>query len=215
MSERLVAPQREESRWPAVFAILFVLVLLELLPGRIRVMPPWFAYAATFLLVAPMIGIAFTRGALFNRIERIVIYALVIILIVMMILGLERLIYTIFSPTPIMGGTHLLASAIEIWIVNVITFGLLYWQIDRGGPDARASGHANLPDLMFPELPAETDRIYTFADYLFFAYTTSTAFSPTETFPRTRRAKILMMVQSTISIITIIVVASRAINILK
>ena len=206
---------REESRWPAVFAILFVLVLLQILPGRIRIMPPWFPYASTFLLVAPMLGITFTRAAVFNRIERIVIYAFVVITVVLMILSLERLIFAIFSPTPIMGGTHLLASAIEIWIVNVITFGLVYWQIDRGGPDARASGHAKRPDLLFPELPTEAGRTYTFIDYLFFAYTASTAFSPTETFPRTRRAKILMMVQSAISIITIIVVASRAINILK
>ena len=178
-------------------------------------MPPWFLYAAVIALVAPMFGLILTRAAVFGRIERIVIYAFVVFAIVAMILSLERLIYTIFAPTNLMGGNFLLASAVEIWIINVISFGLLYWQIDRGGPEDRASGHPKPPDVIFPELPEESNRIYRFIDYLFFAYTTSTAFSPTEMFPRTTRLKILMMVQSTISIITIIVVASRAINILK
>jgi len=134
MREQL-APMHSESRWPAIAAIVFVYLMLDLLPGRIRLLPTWFPYVATLLLLAPMLGITLTRAAVFERAERVIIYAFVVISIVVMILSLERLIYAIFSPTNTVGGNYLLASAIEIWIINVITFGLLYWQIDRGGPE--------------------------------------------------------------------------------
>ena len=215
MSEQQSILARGESRWPAVITILFVLTVLELLPGRVRIMPTWFPMVAAILLIVPMIGMSLSRSDVFFRTERVLIYAFVVILIVLMILSLERLIFAIFSPSSATGGNALLASAIEIWIVNVLTFALLYWQIDRGGPELRSSEHPRPPDLIFPESSIDEGRIYKFIDYLFFAFTTSTAFSPTEMFPRSTRLKLLTMIQSTISIITVIVVASRAINVLK
>ncbi len=154
----------------------------------------------------------------FIQVERVVITLFVIVSVLLMFLTLERLLYSIIvhsNGTEGYGGNALLASAVGIWVVNVISFALLYWLIDRGGPDRRASGNMFAPDILFPEGPAELVRPYTFMDYLFYAYTNSTAFSPCEMFPTTARAKVIMMLQGTISLATIIFVAARAINILK
>jgi hypothetical protein len=92
---------------------------------------------------------------------------------------------------------QLLSSSIAIWVANVLAFSILYWQIDRGGPEARANKAGKKPDWLFPqEAPVEDAPAAwwpTFVDYLFLGFTTSTAFSPTDTLPLTSRAKILMM----------------------
>jgi hypothetical protein len=100
----------------------------------------------------------------------------------------------------------------------VLTFSLLYWQIDRGGPEARANKASPRPDWLFPQegTPRDVPPGWrpTFVDYLFLGYSTATAFSTTDVMPLTSRAKLLMMLESTISLATIVTVMSRAINIL-
>jgi hypothetical protein len=108
---------------------------------------------------------------------------------------------------------------IAVWVVNVLVFSLLYWQIDRGGPEARINSWGARPDWLFPQGGAEAEIVPAgwnpaYVDYLFLAYSTSTAFSATDTLPLTSRAKLLMMLESSISLVTILVVAARAINIL-
>jgi uncharacterized membrane protein len=104
------------------------------------------------------------------------------------------------------------------WVNNVMTFALLYWQLDRGGPEARVR-HARVPkDWLFPQESAPAGDVPAawhpaFVDYLYLAYSTATAFSTTDVMPLTARAKLLMMLESTIALVTIVVVASRAINI--
>jgi hypothetical protein len=115
-------------------------------------------------------------------------------------------------------GLALLAASIGVWVVNVLAFSLLYWQIDRGGPLARANNLRLKPDWFFPQVGVPEDVAPgwqpTYPDYLFLAYSTATAFSATDALPLTPRAKMLMMLQSTIALMTILIVASRAINIL-
>jgi hypothetical protein len=100
----------------------------------------------------------------------------------------------------------------------VLVFSVTYWRIDRGGPEDRANNARKRPDWIFPQenagefVPAEWRPA--FVDYLFLAFCTATAFSPTDAQPITSRAKVLMMLESTISLVTIAAVASRAINIL-
>ena len=215
VSEQGTTP-RTESRWPAIIAILSVVTILEFLPLRLRVMPVWFPEATAIILLAPLLSAALRHKPYVARIERVVIYCFVLLCIILMILTLERLIDDILIPAHgKIGGVALLASAAAIWIVNVIAFALLYWQVDRGGPDLRASDQAKPPDIKFPDSPSAGSRRYAFTDYLFYAYTVSTAFSPTEMFPDSTRMKMLMMLQSTISLATIIIVAGRAINLLK
>jgi hypothetical protein len=99
---------------------------------------------------------------------------------------------------------------------NILTFSLLYWQIDRGGPHARASRVSIKHDWLFPQAgaPEETSPDWRplFLDYLFLGYCTATAFSPADVLPLTRRAKMLMILEITISLLTIVVVAARAVK---
>jgi uncharacterized membrane protein len=105
---------------------------------------------------------------------------------------------------------------VAIWVVNVLAFSLLYWQLDRGGPGARARGERVRPDWVFPQ-PAAAEDLPSdwrplFLDYLYLGYNTATAFTPADVAPLTRRAKVLMMLESMISLLTTVVVLSRALN---
>ncbi len=129
-----------------------------------------------------------------------------------------RLIAEIVSGSQGSDAVSLLVTAGNIWITNVIVFGLWYWELDRGGPAARAMASMSKPDFLFPEMtaPELTDPGWepTFVDYLYVAFTNATAFSPTDTLPFSRWSKLAMMLQSTISLATGVLVIARAVNIL-
>lgn len=119
-------------------------------------------------------------------------------------------------------GRALLVDAINIWATNVVVFALWYWIMDRGGPSSRGLMAGIWLDFLFtqqqtPAVIEETspDWMPGFVDYLFLSFTNATAFSPADTFPLTARAKLLMMAESAISLMTIAVVASRAVGILS
>jgi uncharacterized membrane protein len=120
--------------------------------------------------------------------------------------------------TPV-DGRHLVYSAILVWITNVIVFSLWFWELDRGGPAKRGTINERHPDFLFPQMDkpdlAQANWRPRYFDYLYVAFTNSAAFSPTDAMPLTRSAKFLMAMGSAVSMITIIVVASRAINILQ
>ncbi|MDB5485401.1 MAG: hypothetical protein JWR73_411 [Tardiphaga sp.] len=117
-------------------------------------------------------------------------------------------------------GRTLLLDAINIWVTNVVVFALWFWTLDRGGPSSRGLVAPHLCDFVFTQQALGSDSkgfadwSPGFVDYLFLAYTNATAFSPADTFPLTPRAKLLMMAESFISLITIALVASRAVGIL-
>ncbi|HJZ45795.1 MAG TPA: hypothetical protein VKE41_01475 [Roseiflexaceae bacterium] len=110
----------------------------------------------------------------------------------------------------------LLRDAALIWIVNILTFALWYWEIDSGGPGRRHREGYHSVDLVFPQLAldqtGERPWCPSFIDYLFLAFNTSTAFSPTDTLVLSRRAKLLFMTQSLISLVVLAIIAARAIN---
>jgi uncharacterized membrane protein len=113
----------------------------------------------------------------------------------------------------------LLSTGAAIWLTNIIAFALWYWQLDRGGPAARTHARRQLPDFQFvqmqsPEL-GHPDWEPGFVDYLYLSFTNATAFSPTDTMPLSRWAKLTMLVQSLVSLATIGLVIARAVNILK
>jgi hypothetical protein len=118
----------------------------------------------------------------------------------------------------------LLRSAASLWLTNVLVFALWYWRLDAGGPHARDVRDAHVNGaFLFPQMTmlrrvetATGQRGWSphFVDYLFLAFNTSTAFSPTDTPVLTRWAKVLMMVQSLISLSVLAVLAARAVNIL-
>ncbi|MFN8110520.1 MAG: hypothetical protein U0Y82_11855 [Thermoleophilia bacterium] len=130
------------------------------------------------------------------------------------------LVATMVHPT---GGVHvaggqLLATAGVLWATGVIAFGVLYWEVDDGGPVHRAAMERRQPDFQFPQdenpqLAADGWRPALW-DYLYVSFTNSIAFSPTDAMPLTHRAKAVMTLESALSVVAVIVVAARAINIL-
>ena len=115
-------------------------------------------------------------------------------------------------------GGELLLKALAVWTTNVIAFGLWFWEVDRGGPVRRLEKNPPPPDFQFPQMenpqlaePGWQPRI---VDYIYVSFTNSIAFSPTDAMPLTRRVKLLMLAESSISSVTILLVAARSINIL-
>ena len=208
-----------EPRWPAAAAIIVVVIILHFLPQRVRLLPVWAPYALSGAMVLSMLGVSLSKGAQrWRQIERVVILSLVSLSVVNMLIILAEMIRTLALHATEFNGIVLFASSVALWATNVLYFSLIYWLIDRGGPEARLSEGGSLPDWRFPQDDGAADVAPgwrpVFMDYLFLAYSTATAFSPTDASPLTRRAKALMMLQSTISLLTLVVVASRAINIL-
>ena len=115
-------------------------------------------------------------------------------------------------------GGQLLFEAASVWLTNVVAFGLLYWELDRGGPLSRSLPSPPRADFQFPQMenpdlapPGWRPQMF---DYIYVSFTNATAFSPTDSMPLSRRAKALMLVQSAISIVTILLVTARAVNVL-
>ena len=196
-----------------------VLSLLAALPGHVEVMPVWVSYLAALAVMVPMAAVRLTGGnTLWLGIERTMIILLAAAYVANTIAELADMIGVITLHPSGNNAFSLLSSSVAIWVANVLTFSLLYWQIDRGGPYARASNSSAKPDWVFPQpatpedLPPDWRPL--FLDYLYLGYNTATAFSPTDALPLTHRAKMLMMIESTISLLTMVIILSRAINII-
>ncbi len=116
-------------------------------------------------------------------------------------------------------GQSLLIDALNIWFTNVVVFALWFWNLDRGGPATRDLHPDRRADLLFPQMggavPNSENWTPGFVDYFFVSFTNATAFSPTDTMPLTTRTKLLFIVQSAASLLTVGLVAARAVNILS
>jgi hypothetical protein len=210
---------RDESRWPPALAILVVLFLLAMLPHHVQVLPVWVFHAAVLAgLGAMAAGTLTTAHTLWRRIERMLIMLLAGAYVANTIVELADMIGVITLHPSKSNAFALLSSSVAIWVANVLTFSLLYWQLDGDGPSARARQGSVTPDWLFPQAATPEDMPPDwrplFLDYLFLGYTTATAFSPTDALPLTRRAKMLMMLESMISLLTLVIVLARAINVL-
>ena len=131
-----------------------------------------------------------------------------------------RLVYSIVRTEPFTNSANtLLVSGAVIWVTNVIAFGLWYWDLDRGGPAARAHGSAVSPAFVFPEMSnpelVRAGWYPSFVDYLHLSFNTSMAFSPTDVSAIKPWAKLMMMAEEAISVVVGILVVARAVNILK
>jgi hypothetical protein len=212
--------ERTASRFQAIVIVIAIAALIAILPQRYHIVPNWFAYLAIAAMIAPMLlGIITKDTPLWRRIERFGEFSSVGAALVFNICNLLIATYQLVENPSKLEPVHLFYTSIGVWSGNVLIFTLMYWLIDCGGPDARLSGDVRYPDFDFPAMddsvrvpPGWRPKI---VDYLFLAFTTSTAFSPTEAMPLTSRAKLLVMLQSSISLVTIAIVAARTINILK
>ena len=210
----------EESRWPVIIAISAVLVIVNFLPDRIRVFPVWSSVAVAALAILPLVAVSLTsERTRWVQIERMAIFVCFALIVTATLTNLAALIALMIERSKEVTGLALLSSSVGVWVSNVLMFSLLYWQLDRGGPGARDSGESRRPDWLFPQESAPAQDLPdnwrpTFVDYLFLAFSTATAFSPTDILPLSHRAKVIMMIESSISLVTLVVVAARAINVL-
>jgi hypothetical protein len=206
--------EKIESRWPVALAIIALLWLLLSLPARLTLFPTWVALAGAIAMLAALLAVGLAPDKRrWMRIERAVLLVFAVLGLVVNIVALSRLVNAMLNSPSNIAPLTLLTSSVADWVANVIVFALLYWLLDRGGPEGRSTGAYAPEDFTFTQ--GSVPRQPVFVDYLALAFNTSTAFSPTDTLPVTPRGKLLMMTQSAISLVTVVVVGARAINILK
>ena len=208
---------REEPFWQAQAALVGALILYLTLPSKLVVGPGWLMPALELLLVGGLWLDRPRENRVQARRERGVVLALLAMVAIANFVSLELLVHYLLHGGKA-GGRPLILSAIVIWVTNLAVFALAFWQLDGGGPDRRARSHHAQPDFLFPQMTEPHfggDWHPSFLDYLYLSFTNATAFSPTDAMPLTVRTKMLMMVESIISLITVLLVASRAVNILS
>ena len=226
--DRLHAAAREARDDAAPFAfgaagILIVLALVSLhanwdLLGH-RLWWMWLVVAAPYVLLSATLVLGFGRLVRHDRRREIVIGLLGVVWF-FNVVGVFVLVISLVSHTAVnITGRQLLMSGGVVWFANAIAFGLAYWELDSGGPVARAlATEPRKPDFQFPqdENPqlAREGWAPRLLDYFYVSLTNAMAFSPTDAMPLTRPAKTLMAAESTLSAVTILLVAARAVNIL-
>jgi hypothetical protein len=194
------------------------LVLYLLLPRALTLGPNWLIPVLEGALVVFLTIRAPRRHPAEGRLIRVASESLLALVLLATFGSLGLLVRLVLSGGAVTG-QQLIISGIQIWGTLMLGFALLYWELDRGGPQQRGHPEEGAPDFLFTQMsnPELTPAGWMpgFVDYLFLAFTNATAFSPTDTMPLTTRAKLLMLLESSGSIVTIVMVAGRAVNILK
>jgi uncharacterized membrane protein len=208
-----------EPRVPVTIAILVALGLMAALPARIVNRPRWVVPVLAGLL---LVGILFANTRIVGRRSRplrIASLALIALLSIANAASGVRLVVDLVESKGIKDPAELLLTGAAIWLTNMVVFGLWYWEFDRGGPAARELGVQQFPDFLFPQMAtadiAPPDWEPQFVDYLYLSFTNATAFSPTDVMPLSRWTKLTMLAQSVISLVIVVLVIARAVNILR
>ena len=206
-----------EPFWPAQATILVAIGLQLLLPARLTVGPSWLVPALEGALLIGMFMATPNQLEHEHPRRRRVALGLTAFVTAANVYSLGALTHFLLHHN-VSNGRELIGSGVLIWLTNFLIFGLWYWEMDRGGPGRRAAGHSGAPDFLFPQM--NDDRVEpddwrpNFIDYLYVSLTNATAFSPTDTMPLTPMAKSIMGVQAVVSLVTIGLIVSRAVNIL-
>ncbi|MBP2702397.1 DUF1345 domain-containing protein [Microbispora sp. RL4-1S] len=206
-----------EGRWTAAAAVVLVILIHVWLPDPLDIQPPWLM---PVLESALLVGLVAANPITLSRESRLIRVASIALIAAISaanawIIGREvlRLVNGV-EHDPV----RLLSTGAAVWVINVLLFALWYWELDRGGPVARAKGRGTSPAFLFPQMTepslAQPGWRATFLDYLYLAFTNATAFSPTDVMPLSRWAKAVMMVQSALSLVIVALVIARAINVL-
>jgi len=208
----------KEPRWPASLAIAAALLLYMTLPGKLTIGPGWVIPALEGALLIPLTLRAPYRHREEVRLVRFASLLLIALVNLANVASLALLVRVVLSGGPV-SGRQLVFSGIQIWLTLILVFALWYWEVDRGGPALRGHADQRNPDFLFPQMAThelgQTDWMPSFVDYLYLSFTNATAFSPTDTMPLTSRAKVLMLIEALASITTVVMVAGRAVNILR
>lgn len=222
--------RRGEARLPAVVAILVAIGLQVLLPHRLLIGPRLLLPALEVAILIPLVAVnpwRMTRQTRWSRPASIVL----VLLILAANAGILGLLIAALINGAAKEGKELLLAALQVWLTNVIAFGLVYWELDRGGPVLRTQARRDqIPaaDFRFPQdedhdaisevakgSSAKSGWVPALVDYLYVSVTNSSAFSPTDTMPLSSRAKLLMASQSMSALVLSLLVVSRAVSVLK
>lgn len=213
------APKHLEPRWPVMVALLAVGGLRLALPEPLSVGPDWLLIAVVGVLLIPT---AWARRRGLDKLNQFLGYLLTSIVTGDMVWSLGLLVAAL--PSHRESPQDLLRSAAALWITNILVFAIWYWRLDAGGPRARELRGVHTDGaFLFPQMtlrhqgkPETSEQSWSpgFVDYLFLAFNTSTAFSPTDSPVLSSWAKLLMMIQALISFATVALLAARAVNIL-
>lgn len=207
-----------EPVWHAQVTMIFAIGLQLLLPDR-------YVFGSRYLLVAIeallLVALSFTtpHERIFRSLSRR-INVLLLIGLTGVANGYSLVVVAqkLLQSGRVANGRDLILTALNIYLTNIIIFGLWYWEMDGGGPGARRQIAKHEQDFLFPQNQNEDYRHPqwqpTFVDYLYVSSTNAMAFSPTDTLPLSRRAKLLMLLQATLSLVSVALVAARAVNIL-
>lgn len=214
------AAGRGETRWPAAGAVGVAIALQASVAGRLVPGPRLLLPGLEAVLVVALLAADPRRLTRESRDLRALSLGVLGLVAVVNAGSLAALVQRLLHGTGD-SGRQLLGAAAGVWLTNVVVFGLAYWELDRGGPLARVGRRAgpDTPDLLFPQ---DSDPEHAvpgwrpvFVDYLFVSLTAATAFSPTDTMPLTPRAKLLVGGQALVSLLTVGLVAARAVNVLQ
>lgn len=209
--------QQSEPQWPASLAILAAIGLYVTLPQKYAIGPVWLIPALEGALLIGLTLRAPRRHLHEAGLLRTMDFVLTALVSATNIVDLWLLIDSLLHGSKA-EGSQLIFAAIQIWLTNVAVFALWFWELDRGGPLVRRS-RPSRPDFLFPQMSsqgvAEEHWTPNFVDYLYVSFTNAMAFSPTDTLPLSRWAKMLMLAQSLASLLTVAFVAARAVNILS
>ncbi len=210
VQSNLQAALKPEPRWPAIVAILAVGAVYFALPAYLTVAPRWIYIAVVLALLIPTVITHRSGHHDYNKIFSFITIGVVTLEVMLSVVLLLRAL-----PAHKEGPRDLLISAGSLWFANVLVFALWYWRLDAGGPHERdqIAGHTN-GAFLFPQMTmqGQTGWSPNFIDYLFLSFNTSTAFSPTDVPVLARWAKLFMMVQATISLSVVALLAARAVN---
>jgi hypothetical protein len=205
-----------ERRWPAAIAVAVLVALQWVLPHRLTMGPRWLLPVIEIVLAVVLVAADPARVRRDTPALRMIALGLVGLASLGTAWSVAMLVRDIVTGYDTGSAAHLLGVGGGIYVMNVLTFAVWFWELDRGGPVARSLGTDPYPDFLFPPMTspdmAHKEWEPRFADYLYVAFTNATAFSPTDTLPLTRGAKFGMAIESAIALATAALVVAKAVN---
>lgn len=212
-------PHLAEHRWPVSLAIAAAIALQWLTPQQLAFDPRWLLPIIEAALLFGLLAVNPFRMDRESSVLHFASIALTAVATLAVVWSTGRLVVVVTRGGDADDPSEVLLSGAVIWLTNMMVFALWYWLLDRGGPASRANARRTHPDFLFPQMTlddlAHSEWRPVFIDYLYLAFTNSTAFSPTDTLPLARWAKVAMMVQSCVSFLIVILVIARAVNALN
>ena len=210
---------RADPYWPAQLAVLATIGLDLDLPNKLSLHPAWVLPSLEGLLLAGLVLTTPRGNTPPRRYRRFVAIGMIGLVSAANLLSLVLLTHYLLHTSTATNGRQLILAGVEVWITNILLFAVWYWELDRGGPLARRQEVLRAPDFLFPQMTdahlGGIDWRARYVDYFYTSFTNASAFSPTDTMPLSAMAKMLMLVQSLASLVTIGMVVARAVNILN